>query len=279
MFIAGVVTGLALYGLFALSRCQFRIEEGYLGALSAFGAALRKPDGTLVTYGPGLHAKRPWHHVHRVAVMEQSLDLSGERSGRVAMAEDGTTLRIDSILRYEPVERELEALLFGFRAPIEHITGLFTCLLRNEIANFGADPQAGSYALLRKERARLNARIQAFCQAEIGERYGVRFNAVDLTDILPPDELADALNAVIHARSEAETLYFHAEADCRQRVMAAERGVDIARARSRAVETEMVALGGFLADLHAHDTLNLYVQRRRDEVLSESRTLFLKEAP
>jgi hypothetical protein len=45
-------------------------------------------------------------------------------------------LRFESILRYLPVENALYDYIFDMRSPREHITSLFTCLLRNEIANF-----------------------------------------------------------------------------------------------------------------------------------------------
>lgn len=374
MLSLGIAAGLVAYLLFLSSRCFFRVEEGHLAVLASFGAAERKgggAEGALLTYGPGLHRKWPWQRAHHVAMMEQSVDLSGEEGGRTAMAEDGTLLRFDSVLRFLPMEDKLDQYLFGMRAPVEHITGLFTCILRNEIANFrdptsprpgtapvrargvavvakaalangasvsGADaavdplsangapvssavtepasangapvssvdvepaagpdvgtalatviggpvrrhaPEeyAGSYGLIRRERKELNRRIETFCREQMGDRYGVRFNAVDLTDILPPDELAVALNAVINAHTEAETRYARAEADCRQRVLASERGVDIARARAAAVETEISTLARHLAGLERQALLGEYVARRKSEALAEARTLFLKGAP
>jgi regulator of protease activity HflC (stomatin/prohibitin superfamily) len=285
MLIAGVFVGAVAFALYLSWRCGFRVDQGHLGVLTTFGAA-KKVDDRLVTYPPGLHFKWPWQRVHHVAMMEQNLELSGEDGGRTAMAYDGTILRFDSILRFQPMPSELEHFLFDLRNPHEHITGLFTCLLRNEIANFespdkngssGAfDSTSGAYATIRGQRAVLNGRIEEFCRTQIGKRYGVKFNAVDLTDILPPDELAEALNAVINSQTEAESLYTHAEADCQQRVVASEHGVEIAKARGVAVEREIATLGAFLAKLHAEGTLRDYVARRRAEVVSQSRTLYMR---
>lgn len=186
---------------------------------------------------------------------------------------------------------------------MSHITGLFSCLLRNEIANFRSVPprktggalaptmeaelmppsrldfetEAGSYALIRRERRLLNQRIEDFCTSRIGDRYGVKFNAVDLTDILPPDELADALNAVIQARSEAEAAFYRSEGECQQRIVAASEGVSIAKTRGEAVETEITRLAEFLKVLDEGKTLNAYVARRRAEVLAESRAVFVRD--
>lgn len=290
MIVWGLLIGLLIYGLMVASRCYFRVGEGHLAVLTSFGAVERDSSGGLRTYKPGLHQKRPWQKVVLVPTMEQSVDLSGEKGGQMAMAEDGTVLRFDSILRYQPIEARLEEFLFGLRAPIEHITGLFTCLLRNEIANFRAETTpsrdlaradlgagGGAYALIRRERVDLNRRIAEFCRTQIGDRYGVHFNAVDLTDILPPDELAEALNGMIQAQTEAEALYFRAQADCEQRVLASEQGIAIARARAQAVETEVRTLATALSSLHREGTLQDYIDRRRAEVLSESRAVFVKE--
>jgi regulator of protease activity HflC (stomatin/prohibitin superfamily) len=295
MLTAGIALGLVLYGVFVLYRCSFKVEEGHLAVLTTFGRA-ETTDGKkhLKTYGPGMHWKMPWQKAKDVSMKEQTLDLNAEEGGGTAMADDGTILRLDSFVRYVPVEKELYEFLFGLERPLDHIRGLFTCLLRNEIANFrGAATearasqtltqrfdfaqQAGSYALIRRERKLLNEHIESFCQERIDDRYGVHFNAVDLADILPPDELAEALNAVIQANSEAEAMLFRAEGECQQRILAAERGVSIAKARSGAVEVEIRKLASYLAELDEKGVLDSYVARRKHEVLGESRALFLKE--
>jgi regulator of protease activity HflC (stomatin/prohibitin superfamily) len=286
----GIAIGAGAFLLWVLSRSYVRVDEGHLAVLIAFGAVVREGKG-LKLLPPGLHSKAPWHQARIVSMKEQNLDLSGEEGGRVAMAEDGTLLRFDSILRFVPTKKDLEAYLFGTRHRREHITGLFTCLLRNEIANFRSAPpeggpvsqalarrtlEHGSYALIRRERQLLNKRIMEFVRDSIGANYGLDFSAVDLTDILPPDELANALNAVLSAQAEAEAQYARAEGDCQQRVLAAERGVEIAKARAKAAEIEITKLGEYLAQLSAQHTLRAYVARRRAEILSESRSIYYK---
>ncbi len=303
MLETGLAIGVGIYLLYALFRSSFRVEEGYLAVLTTFGKAETLDGKTkLRTYGPGMHFKWPWQRAVLVSMKEQTLDLNKEEGGGTAMAADGTILRLDSFVRYVPVQEVLYEFLFGLERPLEHITGLFTCLLRNEIANFAPDvraselpmesidsdiaslstrfdfaSQAGSYALIRRERKLLNDHIQDFCQKKIDVRYGVRFNAVDLADILPPDELADALNAVIQAQSEAHAQLHRAEAECQQRILAAERGVPIAKARASAIEIEIRKLATFLEGLDKSGVLDTYVRRRRAEATSESRTMFLKE--
>lgn len=295
--ISAFLLGVALYGAWVLRGCFFRVSEGELAVLTHFGAAeFSGTPGQLRTYGPGLHRKAPWAHVLRVSTKEQSLDLSGEQGGLLAMASDGTVLRLDSVLRYVPAEAELGQFLFGMKDPLAHITRLFTCLVRNKIANFRAteadsvaegssnlshtrsDDSAGSYAMIRSERRLLSERIESFCKGHIGHRYGVQFYGVDIVDILAPDELAEALNAVINASAESERAYYRAEASCQQRLVSAEEGIAIAATRAQAVHAEIRTLGSFLAAQAARGELQSYVARRRVEVLSEAKTMFVKEA-
>ena len=138
-------------------------------------------------------------------------------------------------------------------------------------------PERRKKAIIRRERRALNERIEKFTSKEIGSRYGVRFHAVDLTDILPPDELADALNAVISAQSIADAEYFHAEGEQQKRTLAAREGVDIARRHAHAEELEIDQLGTYLRELHERGVLHDYVERRRAEVTAESRAVFFNQ--
>lgn len=286
----GMGAGLGFTGavLWHAKDLSFRVEEGHRAILVTFGAALR--EGTkLKTFPPGIHFKWPWQHAMDVSVREQNVELSGEK-GQVVMAEDGTVLRLDASLRYQVEPEHVEHFLFGLARPSEHITGLFTCLLRNEIANLttrsdelaaqpsdAIDEAAGAYGLIRRERQLLNTRIDEFARSRMGEGYGIRFGAVDLTDILPPEELADALNAVMQSRAEVEARRFRAESECQQRVLSAEQGVEIARLQAQSTEEEMNQLAKHLHTLKEQGTLARYVERRRKETMAESRTLYLNE--
>lgn len=289
MLITGILLGVVAWALWTAKDLFFRVEEGQLAVVTRFGGALKR-GGTLATWGPGLHFKWPFDRALVVSLREQLFALSTEGAEPV-MLNDGTVIRLDAMLRYLPEADGLERFLFGMHHPQEHLAGLFSCLLRNEVANVkvdrealspaaftmtGTDDVGGAYALLRKSRGLVNERIAAFCQAHLRERYGVRFTAVDVTDIHPPDELADALNAVMRARAQTEELKFRAESGCAQRVLAAEEGVAIAELRAGAVEAEMVTLGQHLQGLEQGGVLDTYVQRRRDEVLADVRTVYVK---
>jgi regulator of protease activity HflC (stomatin/prohibitin superfamily) len=131
--------------------------------------------------------------------------------------------------------------------------------------------------LIRRERVGLNKRIADFCQTKINGRYGVKFCAVDMTKILPPDEIAEALNAVINAQIGAEELFARAEGECQQRILSARKGVSISCSLAKAAEIEIATLSKFLSELQKQGTLQDYIKRRRVEVYSEARAVFRKE--
>jgi regulator of protease activity HflC (stomatin/prohibitin superfamily) len=279
MFITGLIVGVVVFLVWKARDSYFRVEEGQVAVVSRFGAAKHGPDGKLLLAGPGLHFKWSFEDVKIVSLREQLVTLGGESAEHV-MLNDGTVIRLQSMLRYAPQRDGLAKYLFGLHHRKEHVTGLFSSLLRNEIANVKAgqgDDLDGAYALVRKDRKVVNERIAEFARKQLGDKYGVDFQAVDITDIHPPDELADALNAVMSARAEADSTRFRAQSDAAQKVMAAEQGVKIATAKASAVEQEIDELGKHLGALQQGGVLDAYLARRKSEVLSESRTLFVKD--
>lgn len=290
MFLTGIVIGVALFLVWKARDCYFRVEEGQVGVVTRFGAARHGPDGKLWLAEPGFHLKWSFEEVELISLREQLVPLGAKAFGAHApdhpetaeqvMLADGTVIRMHSMLRYAPRREGIAQYLFGLHHRKEHVASLFSSVLRNEIANVRAaagEDLGGAFALVRRDRQLINQRIADFAQQELGDRYGIEFRAVDITDILPPDELADALNAVMSARAEADATRFRAESECAQKLLAAERGVQIAQAKAAAVEAEIDELGRHLGALHTAGVLPAYVARRKAEVLADARTLFVKD--
>ena len=287
MFLIGLLAGVLLFLWWMAKDCFYLVDEGQVAVLIRFGAARHGADGTLELSPPGLHFKWPFEEARIVSLREQLITLGGEHGAEPMMLNDGTVIRLQSMLRYAPQRDGIAKYLFGLHHRKEHVAGLFSSLLRNEIANvkgpvlkadldtLGED-LGGSFALVRRDRKLLNDRIADFAKKELRD-YGVVFEAVDITDIHPPDELADARNAGMSARAEAESMRFRGQSECAQRVMSAERGVEIAKQRAAAVEAEIDELGRHLGTLEKTEVLEAYLDRRKAEVLSDSRTVYLNE--
>lgn len=285
-FAIGVFVGLALFGLYLLKDCFFRVRQGEVGVLVRLGGAVRAPGGAVRLHPPGLHAKWPFDVAQVVSLKEQLVPLAGEKGHEFLLLNDGTVIRVDAVARYRVQREGVERWLFGALHPQQHLVGLYTCLLRNEMANakvelgHPSDPHddaGGAFALIRRERQLVNRRISEFVNQSLGGIYGVDFRAVDITDIHPPDELADALNSVMSARAQADELRQRVASESAQRLLAAREGVEIARLKAEAAEAEIGAIAANLARLEEQGALGDYVARRKAEVLSDVRTLFVRD--
>jgi regulator of protease activity HflC (stomatin/prohibitin superfamily) len=294
----GVGLGLGALSIVFLWLSHFEVEEGHLAALTRFGATVA--DSTknqtvndkdnldfvekqpMTVYSPGSHWKWPWDRVIKFSTMERVIDLSGEKGGKYAMAADGTVLRLDSKIRFFPKANDYYSYLFELKNPMGHIREMFTCIIRNEIANFRTVPSAneellGSYAVIRRERKRLNEQVEFICRNQIGGDYGIQFRGVDLIDIVPPQELESALNGIQNAKTEADTMYARAEGDARQKIVAAEQGVEIAKIRAESVALELQMLGKMVRKLIAEGNVNHYLFHRKTELVGDSKMVFLQK--
>lgn len=275
-------------GLFMVWKSHFLVEEGHRAVIVRFGAVIRDNnqlefanEAPLKVFGPGAHWKKPWDKVIVFSTMERVIDLTGEQGGKHAMAADGTVLRLDSKIRFYPRAEEYYSYLFELKNPMGHIRELFTCIIRNEIANFqnssiGDENLLGSYSLIRQERQRLNEQVQFICRHQIGDVYGIEFRGVDLMDIVPPHELESALNGIQNAKSEAETLYWKAEGDARQKLVAAEQGVEIARLRAEAESIELETIAKTIRKLIAEGNINSFIRHKKTELVGDSKMLFMQ---
>lgn len=297
MFLYGFLLGLLALAGYVLARSVVYVVEGEVVVLSRFGRALRTPSGSLHYLSAGLHMKQPWDDVLRVSIKEQCIELNADEELSV-MTNDGITVRYQCAMRTAPIVDKLEHHLFALSRPTQHVVGTFTCLLRNEIANFALPPgegivgtrgtpnveqlidsSLGAYALIRRERRTLNERVTACGKRLIGDQFGVRLEAIDVLQFEPPDELREALNTVVQAKNDVDAALFRAEGDCQQKLLAARKGVAIATERARAIEVEMTELGAKLTELAQTNVLSEYVARRRAEVLSEARQVYVRENP
>jgi hypothetical protein len=100
---------------------------------------------------------------------------------------------------------------------------------------------------------------------------------VDLIDILPPPELEIALNGIQNAKTEAKTIYSKAEADSKQRLTAAEQGVQISKTKAQATAIEIQTIAGVLDMLLNQGSLSYYLKHRRTELMNDSRLTFVKK--
>jgi regulator of protease activity HflC (stomatin/prohibitin superfamily) len=208
--------------------------------------------------------------------MERVMEIREDSREVEVLARDGTLLRIDPRIRFAFQIDSAETFVFGVRRPLEHIRDYYRCIVGSEIARFGdQDSREGSYAAIRKSRSAFQEGLR-LRQGDAERRYGIGFRSADLVEILPPADLAEALNSVQKADAQNETLLRRVQAECEQRIVSAEHGLEIAQLHAEAIEKEIDILGEAVSTLKANGSLNSYIQRRRDEAASASKTLYLR---
>lgn len=278
--ILGTLAGGVLVAVVLLARSGVRVDNGSLAVLSVFGRFTRDPKGAVITLGPGFHWRKPWARAHAVSLAERSLAFDSKDSAIEALAADGTRIRVNARLRFRVDPGHVVTFLAEAKDAPEHLAGLFRLTMREQIARFELrGVELSAYTALRLRMNELQQRtLDAMQEAALVE-YGVQVVAVDLLQIDPPEELVDALNAVITAESEANALVSRTELQCQQRTLSAEHAVTIANARAKANESEIRTVGLELATLADQGVLSDYVARRRLEVLGGSRRVYLNHQP
>lgn len=272
MYLDGIIFGTLVLLVIIGYCCFFTVTEGECVLLTNFGKPVKG------AYGPGPHCKLPWHRIHRVSLRERLIPVSQEATDAL-LARDGTPLRIDATVRYRVQPEHLERYLFGLESSRNHLDFYYRSILRTTIANFDVEPPntAGtSFEVLRRERRQLVEELNRQYREQLAQRYGIGFNAIDVSALSPPKELEDALNAVLHAQTVANSQRDQAEALSEQRLIAADHAVKVAQSNANAIRDEMTILGRYLRDLYRKGVLDDYVQHRRAEILNQSKTVFVR---
>lgn len=288
----GFLVGIFIFILSLTKKIFFQVNEGNLAIVTNFGKIILQDETEkkLKVFKSGLHIKWPWQEVRFIQMMEQMIEITGEEVGITTIASDGTLLRIDSNLRITPNEKNLYSFLFSMERSLEHINGLYVSLLHQEIGSFDNNklsiskksnfPQfstnVSSYATLINKKGILAKQIEHICKIKFSNNYGIEINGIDITDIIPPNELLNALNIVINSKSEAERLLALTEAECEQKLLSAQKGVSIAKEKAHGTEENIIKISEILNELKENNTLDQYIERRKCEVYSDAKISYIK---
>jgi regulator of protease activity HflC (stomatin/prohibitin superfamily) len=279
----GLLAGATLVAVYALVRAGFLVDNGNVAVLAVFGRFLRDGAGRVKVFDPGLHACRPWARVIEVSLAERSVSLGGTPDKPVsveALGPDGTRIRVNARLRFRVARERVDVFLARSKDALEQLAGLFRLTMHEQIARFEMKPgELSAYTALRLRMSELQQRTREAIKDVALAELGIVVTSVDLLQIDPPDELVDALNAVITADTEANALVSRTELIVQQRILSAHQAVEIANARALATEAEIRTVGTELITLATQGVLGDYVARRRDEVLGGSQRVYLNHQP
>ena len=187
------------------------------------------------TWGAGLHFKIPilQRIARRVTLKEQVLDSAPQP----VITKDNVTMHIDTVVYYRIFDAKLYT--YGVVDPINALENLTATTLRNLVGELELDGTLTS-------RDTINGKMTAILD-EATDKWGMKVNRVELKNIIPPEEIQNAMEKQMKAeRDRRETLLqaeghkaaaiTRAEGDKQAMILAAEgeRDARIARAEGEA---------------------------------------------
>lgn len=187
------------------------------------------------TWGAGLHVKIPFLEriSKKITLKEQVLDSPPQP----VITKDNVTMRIDTVVYF----RIFDAMLYtyGVVNPINALENLTATTLRNLVGELELDGTLTS-------RDTINGKMTSILD-EATDKWGMKVNRVELKNIIPPEEIQNAMEKQMKAeRDRRETLLqaeghkaaaiTRAEGDKQAMILAAEgeRDARIARAEGEA---------------------------------------------
>ena len=187
------------------------------------------------TWGAGLHFKIPLLDkiVNKITLKEQVLDSPPQP----VITKDNVTMRIDTVVYYRIFDANLYT--YGVVNPINALANLTATTLRNIVGVMELDGTLTS-------RDTINAKMTAILD-DATDKWGMKVNRVELKNIIPPEEIQNAMEKQMKAeRDRRETLLqaeghkaaaiTRAEGEKQAMILAAEgeRDARIARAEGEA---------------------------------------------
>ena len=187
------------------------------------------------TWDAGLHVKIPVIEKisKKITLKEQVLDSPPQP----VITKDNVTMRIDTVLSFHIYDAKLYT--YGVVNPINALENLTATTLRNLVGELELDGTLTS-------RDTINGKMTAILD-EATDKWGIKVNRVELKNIIPPEEIQNAMEKQMKAeRDRRETLLqaeghkaaaiTRAEGDKQAMILAAEgeRDARIARAEGEA---------------------------------------------
>jgi regulator of protease activity HflC (stomatin/prohibitin superfamily) len=166
--------------------------------------------GYLTTWSVGLHLKMPIidRVVQKVDLKEQVIDFPPQP----VITKDNVTMTIDTVVFYQITDPKLYA--YGVARPILAIENLTATTLRNIIGQLELDETLTSRDLI-------NTQMRATLD-EATDPWGIRVNRVEVKNILPPEDIQNAMEKQMRAERERRESILRAEGQKRSAILIAE---------------------------------------------------------
>ena len=162
------------------------------------------------TWSVGLHFKVPFidRVAKKVLLKEQVVDFAPQP----VITKDNVTMRIDTVVYYQITDPKLYA--YGVDNPIMAIENLTATTLRNIIGDLELDATLTS-------RETINTKMRSTLDVAT-DPWGIKVNRVELKNIIPPQEIQNAMEKQMKAERERREAILRAEGEKKTSVLRAE---------------------------------------------------------
>ncbi len=162
------------------------------------------------TWTVGLHVKIPLMDKvsNKVSLKEHVVDFPPQP----AITKDNITIKIDTVLYYQITDPKLYS--YGVARPMVALENLTATTLRNLIGNIELDESLTSRDLI-------NTQLRSILD-EATDPWGIKVNRVEVKNILPPQDILEAMEKQMRAERERRESILRAEGEKRSAILVAE---------------------------------------------------------
>lgn len=162
------------------------------------------------TWGVGIHFLLPFFDrvAYKISMKEQVKDFQPQS----VITRDNVTMKIDTVVFYVVTDPKLYA--YGVDNPTAALEYLSATTLRNVIGELDLDSTLTSRDII-NEKMRKTLDIAT-------DPWGIKVNRVELKNILPPQDIRDAMERQMRAEREKREMILRAEGEKRSAILIAE---------------------------------------------------------
>jgi len=178
----------------------------------------------LTTWKVGLNITIPFidRMAKKVSLKEQVVDFPPQP----VITKDNVTMQIDSVVYYQITDPKLYT--YGVENPISAIENLTATTLRNIIGDLELDSTLTS-------RDTINTKMRSILDVAT-DPWGIKVNRVELKNIIPPEEIQDAMEKQMKAERERRESILRAEGQKKSSILIAEGEKESAILRAEATK-------------------------------------------
>lgn len=188
------------------------------------------------TWGVGIHFLLPFFEriASRVSMKEQI----GDFPPQAVITKDNVTMQIDTVVFYFVTDSKL--FTYGVTDPTQALEKLTATTLRNIIGDLDLDTTLTS-------RDTINARMKTILD-EATDPWGIKVTRVEVKNILPPQDIRDAMERQMRAEREKREKILLAEGQKQSQILIAEGEKESAILRAEADKVSQIKKAEGLAE-------------------------------